>query len=289
MRFLAIQHAISRRVRALARHLPAALENDAEGVHHARVASRRLRELLAVLAASANGDDDRAWRKLRSRVRRLTRALGTARELDVTLGVLDDLARAHAEFEPAIAAARAVAEEERRSQRAAMLEEVSAIGGAALAGDLDAAAARLDLRASAARAECLRRRLAVRVDNLESAIDAGGSLYVAERLHAVRIAVKQLRYVLELVHEIGRVPVLRLIGRLKQAQDVLGRLHDLQVAESYVRRAATTVAIQGGTGPLLRAIDVDTRTLHAAYLGLVSGLRETIVVCRERVDARLSR
>ena len=41
---------LERRARALKRHLPAAIEGDGIGVHQARVASRRLREAVPVLA-----------------------------------------------------------------------------------------------------------------------------------------------------------------------------------------------------------------------------------------------
>lgn len=286
MRSLAVQHALTRRVRALARHLPAALEDDVEALHDARVASRRLRELLGVLASSAENEIERSWRRYRSRARRLTRALGAVRELDVTLALFDELAAAHPSVGTAVLAARLAVEEERRSQRAAMLQEVSASGGATLADDVETAAPRLDLGPRSTHISRLRRRLAVRVDNLDGAIDAAGALYAVDRLHTVRIAVKQLRYVLELVNEIARIPVLRLVGRLKRAQDVLGRLHDLDVAAGYVRRSASPSG-RGETEQLLRVIDGETRKLHAAYLGLAGSLRDTVTACRGEVDARL--
>ena len=64
------------------RHLPSAIAGDDRGVHQARVASRRLREAVPVLAAGLkHSKAGKASRK----IRRLTRALGTVRELDVTL------------------------------------------------------------------------------------------------------------------------------------------------------------------------------------------------------------
>ena len=77
-----------RRARELERHLPLAIEGDDIGVHQARVASRRLREAVPVLAG-----ETKARRKAEQKIRRLTQALGTVRELDVTLHILDEFAQ----------------------------------------------------------------------------------------------------------------------------------------------------------------------------------------------------
>src|SRR5689334_16692063 len=77
---------LRRLARALNRHLPAAIAGDDLGVHQARVTSRRLREAVPVLATGLHGSKaGKAQRK----IRRLTRALGSVRELDVTIQLLD--------------------------------------------------------------------------------------------------------------------------------------------------------------------------------------------------------
>src|SRR5688572_7455287 len=81
---------LARRARALQRYLPAAIRGDHHGVDQARVATRRLRVAVPGLTT---GDKGAKTGKARSRIRRLTRALGTVRELDVTLHVLDELAQ----------------------------------------------------------------------------------------------------------------------------------------------------------------------------------------------------
>ena len=80
------------RIAALLEPLPAALAGENVAVHQARVGSRRLREVLTpmrgVLAAHAA-------ERARDEVRRVTRALGPVRELDVAIALFDELAEAH--------------------------------------------------------------------------------------------------------------------------------------------------------------------------------------------------
>src|SRR5258705_50504 len=60
---------------------------DVRALHRTRVASRRLREVLPVLQL----DHDVA-RKLNRRLRKITSRLGTVREFDVLLSLIDELA-----------------------------------------------------------------------------------------------------------------------------------------------------------------------------------------------------
>ena len=95
---------LDRTARELRKHLPSAVSGDDTGVHQARVASRRLREAVPVLATGLKGSKAG---KARRKIRRLTRALGTVRELDVTLGILDELARVDGVPRSAVEAVRA--------------------------------------------------------------------------------------------------------------------------------------------------------------------------------------
>ena len=72
------------RLRRFTRMLPGIGAGDPRAVHRARVASRRLRELLPLLQL-----DGHAAQKLGKRLRKVTRWLGGARELDAILTLLD--------------------------------------------------------------------------------------------------------------------------------------------------------------------------------------------------------
>jgi CHAD domain-containing protein len=100
---------VRQRVSTLAKALPGAAQGDPVAVHMARVATRRLREALALTRG-------RASRKVRASVRRLTRALGPIRELDVTLDLL-----AHMVAEDRVSPAAATCLRESVLRRAAPL------------------------------------------------------------------------------------------------------------------------------------------------------------------------
>ena len=290
MRSLAVRRALARRASALERDLPAALEGDVESLHHARVASRRLREILPVLPLGDGPDERAVLAQIRGRLRRLTRALGGVRELDVALVILDSLRPDNQDLADALTAARSTVEDERRLRWDAMNRQLDDIEAFRLADDLAWLDGHLGDTPEAGRARLVRRRLVRRADRLDAAVESAGALYLFDRLHLVRIAVKQLRYVLELVHELQHIPSLRLVNQLKRTQDLLGQLHDLDVVAGYIRR-------QGGEGRGRFASEVRraeqlvyrrTRELHASYLAGARALGEVIAACRGPIDRKLA-
>jgi CHAD domain-containing protein len=290
MRSLAVRRAFARRVRALERELPAALDDDIDALHRSRVASRRLREILPVLGLAQAEGAALGTERLGRRVRRVTRALGSVRELDVALGILDEVGKAYPELAEAVAAARPAVEEDRRVRREEMARQFDEIDAPALSGQLSSLDAHVGRDPASTRASSLRRRLDRRIDRLEAAVEAAGALYAFDRLHMVRIAVKKLRYVLELIHEFGRVPTRRLVGTLRWFQDLLGRQHDLEVAAGYVRRlgCSGTGRFASDVEQVLGVLERETRELHAQYLAHVGRLADVIARCRGDIDRRLA-
>ena len=77
---------------------------------------------------------------------------------------------------------------------------------------------------------------------LTAAIDEAGQMYAPERLHQVRIAAKKLRYGLEIASGVGvRAGAPRGCARSSELQDLLGRMHDLQVLQAHVADRACRV------------------------------------------------
>jgi CHAD domain-containing protein len=94
---------------------------------------------------------------------------------------------------------------------------------------------------------------------------------VPEYLHDVRIALKKLRYAAELLRETRHDRTSADLRVLKGAQDVLGRLHDLEVLLEWVRQVQASLSTPDLTawrdlGSLAHAIEDDCRLLHARYM-----------------------
>jgi CHAD domain-containing protein len=262
------EYVIRQRLRALARALPKALAGDPRGTHKARVASRRIREALPIVLASAPA---KKRRRLRTRVERVTRVLGSVREIDVSLSLVDELATPDTALAWDALRQQLQVERQRRQQR--------------VAGKLDG----FDVRRLQARAERLTTRepetpeqrlpgtavlllrLTKRVQELEETVHTAGPLYAPEPIHAVRISVKKLRYAFELARDLKLLSTPRVLTALRTIQQTLGRLHDLQVLVTSVDALRAQAP---ASGPEIEALDTvaskleeECRQLHARFLG----------------------
>jgi CHAD domain-containing protein len=282
---------LERRTRALRRQLAAAIAGKDVGVHQARVASRRLREALPVLTEGlAHSKSGKAQRK----IRRLTQALGTVRELDVTLHVIDELAERPSVPRAALAEVRALVIEDRERRRKVMLHRLGSVDGGKLAARLGAVREALlhptpghNWRAA------LALRVATRARRLDKAIEEAGQIYGPEALHQVRICAKKLRYALEIADESGAAPCVETLRVIKRVQETLGRLHDLQIVQHHV--AAVGAAPRGrrttpdaGLAVLSRLIEDECRHLHGRYVGQLPQLHESVEAARRDIPLRLT-
>lgn len=266
---------------ALERHLPGGLRGSVTSVHQARVASRRLREVLPILEATGPNRVRRATQE----VRRITQALGPVRELDVTLQLLTELQSAHADLGAAVRLVRRTVAMERRLRRATLTDALTPEVVAHAITTVQSMAARLErieVHAGPWRA-ALMVRAAERGARLAAAVDDVGLLFDAARLHLVRIAAKKLRYTLELMGEAGLAATGRVVQILKGSQEQLGRLHDLQVLLLFIKQA-DSVAVSAARKPLSALRDLVERECHrehARYLRRRDGMLDA---CR-RVEA----
>ena len=112
--------------------------------------------------------------------------------------------------------------------------------------------------------------MAHRAARVRSAIQAAGAVYVPERLHDIRLAVKKLRYAAEVLAEARHQRAPAAIGTLRTAQDLLGRLHDVEVLIERIRdlqASSSDLTADHRLGSLAYALEVDCRRLHARYMG----------------------
>jgi CHAD domain-containing protein len=245
-------------------------------VHQARVATRRLREAVPVLAS---GLKQSKAGKARKKIRRLTRALGSVRETDVTLHLLADLAQEGTLPRTAIEEVRAHVIAERDRRRATMLHRLEHVNAEKLGRRLASVAAALQASDNPRWRDVLSARLLKRARRLAQAVGDAGQMYLPERLHQVRISAKKLRYGLELAADAKIGGAAGLLRPIKRIQDLLGRLHDLQVLQSHVAAVqAGPAADRPGMLPALdsvaRQIEEECRHLHGRYLASVTTLGE---------------
>jgi CHAD domain-containing protein len=298
---------IRQRVSALSRELPAARAGDVNAIHQARVATRRLREALPLLASGSKA------RKLERTARRLTRALGPVRELDVALEMLDGLAKSGEAPAMAIDRLRQLVLEERRgshAEAAACIDrcDVERMRRRAVAGIRHTPVAG-SRAAGAGRSLPAWRRAARRAERLRAAIENAASIYLPDRLHKVRIAVKKLRYTMEIARQVGatRAPrpagsprsarsVAGQLATLKRAQDLLGRMHDLEVLIARTRAVQSSpsspnLRLSGDFDVLVRRLETECRQLHGHYMASRSPLLDIcdrVIVAADRASQRAS-
>ena len=276
--------ALRQRFAALVRGLAGARAGDVTAIHQTRVATRRLREALPLVTSGGAG------RKLERTIRRLTRALGPVRELDVAVQTLDELEQTDVP-RAAVTCLRQLITSERQTLHA---EAVKAIDHS----DLERVRRKVMARVAAADAETPRahlvraqRRAARRGERLRAAIDNAAGIYLPDRLHEVRIAAKKLRYAIEMVRpgtsvaRTGRAVTRSLrstsgqLAALKRAQDLLGRMHDLEVLIARTRAVqgtapAPNLKLSGDLDQLVRRLEMECRLLHGHYMATRSQLVE---------------
>jgi CHAD domain-containing protein len=277
---MAVRAVLRHRLDALIDALPPAARGDAAAVHHARVATRRVRAALPLLAGPSK-------RKLERAMRRVARALGPLRELDVTLGIVDDLASSRTLPRPAAVALRQAIGDDRDRLRDAVARELADVDLDKLRKRALAAVERQDGQPSGeARLHEARLRAARRAERLRDAIESAAGMYLPDRLHDVRIAVKKLRYAMEVVAELRRSRARARIRALKSAQDLLGRMHDLEVLIARTRAVqgspnAPNLRMSAALDVLVRRLENECRQLHGQYMAT----RPTLLAICDHVRA----
>jgi CHAD domain-containing protein len=255
------------RVKRVFRELPGALAGQEEAVHQVRVAGRRLRVSLPLLAVSGGV---RAVRRALRVLRKLTRAVGEGRDMDVILGLFEDrlanVKAASAEQRALLSRLRAA----RARARAQVAEDVL---------DLDIDGLRRSLRRLLRRGAADAPTVLARVRALREAEGAEllrgfshvGERYLPEALHALRRRVRRLRYAAEVEDAVrgeeSRAPVL-----WKRLQDGIGVIHDHHVLAGWFDEQARQAEARHDA-LLMRA----ARRERRAFIGLARLLHRALL------------
>jgi CHAD domain-containing protein len=245
---------LQQRIKALFRPLPKALAGGEEDLHQMRVAARRLRVAIPLLARRPDG---RRVRRTLRLLRELTRTGGLSRDLDVGVALLDaELARLGLTPERRILRRRLVAARSRGRTR--MAEALL---------DLEIARLRRDLRVLIRRADgffAVSRRLrdarAVEGTAVLAIVSALADRFEPAELHRIRRYVRRLRYAGEVSASL-RGQSAPSGGELRTLQDHLGALHDSHVLSAWFAKQAASCAARGDA-----AVGREAKALHALFL-----------------------
>jgi CHAD domain-containing protein len=264
-----LRRAFATRHRALNKHFAEALQGDERAVHQARVATRRLRAALPVLGA---GLPRKRVRKLNRRMRKLTRLFGAVRERDVALKMLDDRQTGGNVDTPGAERIRTLVSDGRNAARNQLLDTLDAQRVTRWMADVNAFEEELDqpeIQADSSWRIVLARRLLRNTERLRHAIDDAGMIFVSERLHCVRVALKKLRYAVEIAGELSGRKLDATLNELKTGQDTLGELHDVDMLMCYTTAALETeidAHVRTSLEGLTVKLEAERHELHARYL-----------------------
>jgi CHAD domain-containing protein len=280
---LCARQLILERVIELAKHEAGTRSGeDIEALHDMRVASRRLREALEIFQFCFS---PKIYNRLYERVRRITRALGQARNADVAV---DFFAKLLAESQDLIEQIslqdllRRLAKQQSR-RRAEMQNELDKAQPASLEARFEKAFAHLASiplsrqRGSRTALQLARRLLAQRLREVFACRRLIKGETDGVGLHNLRIAVKKLRYALETLDFAGDEHAKENLKFFKRLQTVLGDLHDrdvfLEITQqrlNKLQKQSFTDHLLNGYQPILAKIAIQRQDFYAGYLELFS-------------------
>lgn len=257
----------ARQVEVLLSHLSGVRDASVADVHDARVATRRLRELLPLAAVEVGA----STRKACELVRDAGRALGSVRELDTLITLCTGLGDVHPHAAGALAITRTELLHDRDSAARRLVKRLERLDLELLRGEVRSS--RAPFLSGAGWRRAFGDRLATRAMKLASALTRASGVYMPNRLHRVRIHLKKLRYLAEIAVDTGIWRPAHLRRDAARVQDVLGEIHDRQVLLEHLEA--------NGTDPLLTTtLRAEIAHGHQLYLAQRERLAAMAEVCR---------
>jgi CHAD domain-containing protein len=252
--------ALLQRLRTMTAHAPGVqLSDDIESLHRMRVASRRLRTALAVFKEVLPSKRSKQWRKA---IRKVTRSLGPARDLDVQIAflrhylagirdeslrpgvelVLHSLTTCRGELQPEIQ------DEMARLNASDDIEEFRSYLRKIRKQERREFTGRFSEQA--------RQRAATEIlDRVQDFLSYTPFVYdaaAAEEHHKMRIAAKRLRYAMEIFDPLWQGDLAGPTDMVRDFQRVLGWAHDCDVWIDFVPDVLARLEKQGKQTKLSR-------------------------------------
>jgi CHAD domain-containing protein len=240
---------IATHLKSLQLYHQAVLESeDASAIHKVRVTTRRLQAAIDMLQTES---------KLKKQLRKWRRSLSTVRNADVFLAMIEKEMTARRSVHRRQYELLKMELQKRRARRARKirpyLEQIDLASLASKLGlnpvnwtdrseslqmidgdqlSIDPIWIEYEIKATSRAAD----RLEQRLNQLQALTSAVQDAACPERVHQLRIAIKRLRYLLEVISEMGYCDASRALEYLKSLQDGLGNWHDLDAFKQEIIR-----------------------------------------------------
>jgi len=234
------QRLLRQRVRVLFQQLGPAQQGDEEAVHQLRVACRRLRVALPLLAGNPKG---RRVRRARRTLRGLVRGAAGGRDLDVILALFEEHVAAEPEPTRELRALRGRLRAARTRSRQQLARALPALEPGRLRQDL----ARVQARGVKHPVVVLSRVRAYRDERggaLAQLLEELAERFDPDVLHEARTRGRRLRYAAEVAAGVLGTTS-EAAERFEQLQEQLGQLHDAWVLAGWLGRAAEAAERRG--------------------------------------------
>lgn len=230
------------RVQALTRDIGGVREaRDIECVHRMRVASRRFRSALSLFECCFPPKRYRAWRR---GTKAITRVLGEARDLDVQIAFIRDYIKGKQERRLAVGPRRLRLRliQKREEVQVPVLKALEDFERSGIANEM-AVRFRAELGRWKLTGHDFRTAgvLARSGENIRSCMEEVlgfeeclGPVGNKEELHAMRIANKRLRYVMEVFAPLYEDGLKEEIRRVRTFHSRLGKIHDCDVWDDFL-------------------------------------------------------
>lgn len=241
-------------------------DGDTAAIHDARVATRRMRELLPLVAEGLSPADAEQLDRI---LRESTQRLGRARDVDAKLEMLTGIEPGLPLSSGEVGRLRLEWQEERDRRVRRAIKSLERMDVEAACRELHRTLLQdrpsfMGLRRHASAAprweDTLLARLRERAGDVVEGVGRAGGVLFPKRLHGARVSVKKLRYAMEIATATGRIDFEGDLRQIRKAQELLGRIHDHDVLADGIRAARL------GAQRLLPLIELERRRLHTRYL-----------------------
>lgn len=276
---------LERHLDSLLSHLPAVRDGDVEGIHQARVATRRLREVLPLALSPFD-------KTMVDAVKAVGRHLGQARDVDVMRELLDEVGERDLAAVTVAAQAKRTLRQRQQVTRRAMIKGLDEL-------DLPSLRERLGLGSSSrwltrpfgvvrstAWRDDLRSRIGDRAHDVVDAVGHASGIYFPNRSHGARVAIKKLRYAVEVAEDTRTWQPPRVLRDLRRIQSTLGTIHDAQVLKDAVDDLVGHDAPAAAMAALKQTLDDEIARHHGEYLRRRDRLLALCAVCERLARPR---